>query len=59
MELRDRFFTPRRSMIEDTDCGQLDEMDVIPNEEILLVLSQPLSFLLVIYHDELLYPIYI
>ncbi|CAM8961058.1 unnamed protein product [Rhodiola kirilowii] len=40
IELRDRFFTPRRSLLEDTDCGQLDEMDVIPNEEILLAISE-------------------
>uniref|UniRef100_A0A7N0TXH3 DNA gyrase subunit A, chloroplastic/mitochondrial n=3 Tax=Kalanchoe fedtschenkoi TaxID=63787 RepID=A0A7N0TXH3_KALFE len=40
IELKDRFFTPRRSTLEDTDCGQLDEIDVIPNEEMLLAISE-------------------
>ncbi|KAK9289536.1 hypothetical protein L1049_007692 [Liquidambar formosana] len=30
----------RRSMLEDSDSGQLEEIDVIPNEEMLLALSE-------------------
>ncbi|KAK6934066.1 DNA topoisomerase, type IIA, domain A, partial [Dillenia turbinata] len=40
IELKSKFSTPRRSMLEDTDSGQVDEIDVIPNEEILLALSE-------------------
>lgn len=36
-EIKNKFFTPRRSMLEDTDSGQLEDIDVIPNEEMLLV----------------------
>ncbi|XP_010246370.1 PREDICTED: DNA gyrase subunit A, chloroplastic/mitochondrial [Nelumbo nucifera] len=39
-ELKNKFSTPRRSMLEDADNGQLEEIDVIPNEEILLALSE-------------------
>lgn len=39
-EIKNKFFTPRRSMLEDTDSGQLEDIDVIPNEEILLALSE-------------------
>lgn len=38
-EIKNKFSTPRRSMLEDTDSGQLEDIDVIPNEEILLVLN--------------------
>lgn len=36
-EIKNKFSTPRRSTLEDTDSGQLEEIDVIPNEEMLLV----------------------
>ncbi|OVA15130.1 DNA topoisomerase [Macleaya cordata] len=39
-EIKNKFPTPRRSMLEDSDSGQLDEIDVIPNEEMLLTLSE-------------------
>ncbi|KAG8391058.1 hypothetical protein BUALT_Bualt01G0148400 [Buddleja alternifolia] len=39
-EIKNKFFTPRRSMLEDTDDGQLEDIDVIPNEEMLLALSE-------------------
>lgn len=39
-EIKNKFFTARRSMLEDTDSGQLDDIDVIPNEEMLLALSE-------------------
>ncbi|KAL0010598.1 hypothetical protein SO802_005706 [Lithocarpus litseifolius] len=40
IELKNKFSTPRRSMLEDTDSGQLEDIDVIPNEEMLLALSE-------------------
>ncbi|KAJ9685131.1 hypothetical protein PVL29_017243 [Vitis rotundifolia] len=40
IELKNRFSTPRRSMLEDTDSGQLEDVDVIPNEEMLLAVSE-------------------
>lgn len=40
VDVKNKFSTPRRSMLEDTDNGQLDEIDVIPNEEMLLALSE-------------------
>ncbi|XP_059649334.1 DNA gyrase subunit A, chloroplastic/mitochondrial isoform X2 [Cornus florida] len=39
-ELKEKFFTPRRSMLEDTDSGLLEDIDVIPNEEMLLAISE-------------------
>ncbi|GER32183.1 DNA gyrase subunit A family protein [Striga asiatica] len=39
-EIKNKFCTPRRSMLVDTDCGQLEDIDVIPNEEMLLALSE-------------------
>lgn len=39
-EIKNKFSTARRSMLEDTDSGQLDDIDVIPNEEMLLALSE-------------------
>ncbi|KAI3927722.1 hypothetical protein MKW92_007326 [Papaver armeniacum] len=38
-EIKNRFATPRRSTLEDAD-STLDEMDIIPNEEMLLSLSE-------------------
>ncbi|KAF4384730.1 hypothetical protein F8388_004037 [Cannabis sativa] len=40
IELKNKFSNPRRSMIEDSDGGQLDDIDVIPNEEMLLGFSE-------------------
>ncbi|RWR90322.1 DNA gyrase subunit A, chloroplastic/mitochondrial isoform X1 [Cinnamomum micranthum f. kanehirae] len=40
VDLKNRFTTPRRSMLEDADGGQLEDIDVIPNEEMLLALSE-------------------
>lgn len=40
IELKNKFSTPRRSTLEDTDSGQLEDIDVIPNEEMLLALSE-------------------
>ncbi|XP_050938095.1 DNA gyrase subunit A, chloroplastic/mitochondrial isoform X2 [Cucumis melo] len=39
-ELKNKFPSPRRSVLEDTDSGQLEDIDVIPNEEMLLALSE-------------------
>ena len=36
-EIKNKFSTPRRSMLEDSDSGQLEDIDIIPNEEMLLV----------------------
>lgn len=40
IELKNRFSTPRRSMLEDADSGQLDDIDIIPNDEMLLAISE-------------------
>ncbi|KAL5568720.1 hypothetical protein UlMin_025295 [Ulmus minor] len=40
IELKSKFSTPRRSTLEDTDGGQLEDIDVIPNEEMLLAFSE-------------------
>lgn len=40
IEIKSKFSTPRRSVLEDTDSGLLDEIDVIPNEEMLLAISE-------------------
>nr|XP_009788234.1 PREDICTED: DNA gyrase subunit A, chloroplastic/mitochondrial isoform X2 [Nicotiana sylvestris] len=40
IEIKNKFFTPRRSMLEDTDSGELEDIDVIPNEEMLLAISE-------------------
>ncbi|GER38099.1 DNA gyrase subunit A family protein [Striga asiatica] len=39
-EIKNKYSTARRSMLEDTDSGQLEDIDVIPNEEMLLALSE-------------------
>ncbi|KGN48012.2 DNA gyrase subunit A, chloroplastic/mitochondrial isoform X1 [Cucumis sativus] len=39
-ELKDKFPNPRRSVLEDTDSGQVEDIDVIPNEEMLLAFSE-------------------
>lgn len=40
LEIKNKFFTPRRSQLEDTDSGELEDIDVIPNEEMLLAISE-------------------
>ncbi|CAL9094296.1 unnamed protein product [Musa textilis] len=40
IELKTRFGTPRCTLLEDAGCSQLEEIDVIPNEEMLLTLSE-------------------
>ncbi|PIA47834.1 hypothetical protein AQUCO_01400430v1 [Aquilegia coerulea] len=40
IEVKNKFSSPRRSMLEEDDCGQLDDIDVIPNEEMLLAISE-------------------
>ncbi|CAH2054162.1 unnamed protein product [Thlaspi arvense] len=40
IELKDKFYSPRRSMLEDSDSGDLDDIDVIPNEEMLMAVSE-------------------
>lgn len=37
VDIKNKFSTRRRSTLEDTDSGQLEDIDVIPNEEMLLV----------------------
>lgn len=37
IELKNKFGTPRRSVLEDSNEGHLDDIDVIRNEEMLLV----------------------
>lgn len=39
LEIKNKFFTPRRSQLEDTDNGEVEDIDVIPNEEMLLVIN--------------------
>ncbi|CAI0442294.1 unnamed protein product [Linum tenue] len=40
VELKHKFSNPRRSMLEYSDDGQLEDIDSIPNEEILLAISE-------------------
>ncbi|TQD82748.1 hypothetical protein C1H46_031717 [Malus baccata] len=39
-ELKSKFSSPRRSVLEDSDGGHVDDIDVIPNEEMLLAFSE-------------------
>ncbi|KAH9704863.1 DNA gyrase subunit A [Citrus sinensis] len=43
IELKNRFSTPRLSMLEDADSGQLDDIDIIPNDEMLLIMGHQRS----------------
>lgn len=36
-DLKNKFATPRRSFIEDSASTEVDDLDIIPNEEMLLV----------------------
>lgn len=40
IELKNKFVTPRRSLLEEAESGQVEDIDVIPNEEMLLALSE-------------------
>ncbi|KAK9154530.1 hypothetical protein Sjap_002010 [Stephania japonica] len=40
IEVKNKFATSRRSMLEENESGLLEEIDVIPNEEMLLTLSE-------------------
>ncbi|XP_021773396.1 DNA gyrase subunit A, chloroplastic/mitochondrial-like [Chenopodium quinoa] len=40
IELKNKFATPRRSMLDDDEGGQVDDIDVIPNEEVILAISE-------------------
>lgn len=40
IEIKNKFGTPRRSLLEDASTGQLEDIDVIPNEEMLLTFSE-------------------
>ncbi|MBA0731369.1 hypothetical protein Golax_025545, partial [Gossypium laxum] len=40
LELKNKFSSPRRSVLDDSDGGQLEDIDVIPNEEMLLAFSE-------------------
>lgn len=40
IEVKNKFSTPRRSVLEEDDSGQLDDIDVIPNEEMLVAMSE-------------------
>lgn len=37
--MKNKFATPRRSMLEDGEGGQVEDIDVIPNEEMILVVN--------------------
>ncbi|CAA6654489.1 unnamed protein product [Spirodela intermedia] len=40
VDIKNKFATPRRSLLEDSDGSQLEDIDVIPNEVMLLALSE-------------------
>ncbi|KAJ1293026.1 hypothetical protein BS78_01G036400 [Paspalum vaginatum] len=39
-DLKNKFSTPRRSLIDDSISSEVDDIDIIPNEEMLLILSE-------------------
>ncbi|XP_057538895.1 DNA gyrase subunit A, chloroplastic/mitochondrial isoform X2 [Amaranthus tricolor] len=39
-ELKNKFATPRRSMLEEGEGGQVEDIDVIPNDEMILAVSE-------------------
>ncbi|CAM0877228.1 unnamed protein product [Alopecurus aequalis] len=39
-DLKNKYASPRRSFLEDSADGEVDDMDVIPNEEMLLILTE-------------------
>ncbi|KAM7268180.1 hypothetical protein ACFE04_010346 [Oxalis oulophora] len=40
VELKNKFATPRRSILDDNEGGQLEDIDIIPNDEMLLAVSE-------------------
>ncbi|KAI9126508.1 hypothetical protein K1719_002104 [Acacia pycnantha] len=40
VELKNKFTSPRLSMLEDADNGQLEDIDIIPNDEMILAFSE-------------------
>lgn len=40
MEVKNKFPTPRRSTLEDSESSQVEDIDVIPNDEMLLAISE-------------------
>lgn len=38
IEIKHKFSSPRRSMLEEAGSGHVEDIDVIPNDEMLLVL---------------------
>ncbi|KAK9733105.1 hypothetical protein RND81_04G043700 [Saponaria officinalis] len=40
IDLRNKFSTPRRSMLEEIETSQVEDIDVIPNEEMILAISE-------------------
>jgi len=38
--LKNKFSTPRRSLLDDSVNSEVDDIDIIPNEEMLLILSE-------------------
>ncbi|KAG8645444.1 hypothetical protein MANES_10G065200v8 [Manihot esculenta] len=40
VELKNKFSNPRRSLLEDSDTGEVEDIDVIPNDEMLLAISE-------------------
>ncbi|TYJ38249.1 hypothetical protein E1A91_A05G430900v1 [Gossypium mustelinum] len=40
LELKNKFSSPRRSILDDSDGGLLEDIDIIPNEEMLLAFSE-------------------
>ncbi|PPS10889.1 hypothetical protein GOBAR_AA09745 [Gossypium barbadense] len=40
LELKNKFLSPRRSILDDSDGGLLEDIDIIPNEEMLLAFSE-------------------
>ncbi|KAL9235170.1 hypothetical protein vseg_009957 [Gypsophila vaccaria] len=40
LELKNKFSTPRRSRLEETESGQVEDIDVIPNDEMILAISE-------------------
>ncbi|CAH9073353.1 unnamed protein product [Cuscuta epithymum] len=40
VEIKNKFSSPRRSMLVDSGSGQVEDIDIIPNDEILLAVSE-------------------
>jgi len=46
VELKNKFATARRSILEDAGSGEVEDIDVIPNEEMILVATLEILLLL-------------